>query len=194
MVWWWSKWPKLVATNLNNKHCCVQLKTFIFIIVFQHVFTFEPHVHKFHITAFVSQDYEFNDWLNINCIKILEIQLVLPSTSLDTNMVPLAHYRETYSPSKSWPHKNSTVKFNWKLVSKKYNDLPYPPCGNNWQNSRTAFLISIRVRLWTAITLNPMSFRIAAIVATSLLGVLSPLRSLYVSLPMRSATFSVAEI
>lgn len=39
-----------------------------------------------------------------------------------------------------------------------------------------------------------MSFRIEAIVATSLLGVLRSLRSVYVSLPIRSATFSVAEI
>jgi len=56
MAWWWSKWPKLVATNLNNRHCCVRLKTYIFIIVFQHVFIFKPHKHKFHMTAVVSQD------------------------------------------------------------------------------------------------------------------------------------------
>jgi hypothetical protein len=90
-------------------------------------------------------------------------------------------------------HNQSILKLSRKKELKEYI-LPYPPCGNSWQNSRIAFLISLSVRLWRAITLNPMSFRIEATVATSLLGVLRSLRSVYVSLPIRSATFSVAEI
>jgi hypothetical protein len=30
MVWWLSKWPKLVATKWNQKHCCVRLNTYVF--------------------------------------------------------------------------------------------------------------------------------------------------------------------
>ena len=33
LAWWWSKWPKVVATNGIIK--CVRLKTYTFIIVFQ---------------------------------------------------------------------------------------------------------------------------------------------------------------
>jgi hypothetical protein len=33
MAWRWLKRPKLVTTELNNKHCCVWLNTHIFIIV-----------------------------------------------------------------------------------------------------------------------------------------------------------------
>ena len=42
MAWWWSKWPKLGATKLNNRHCCVWLKTCTFNIVFQSMLCFAP--------------------------------------------------------------------------------------------------------------------------------------------------------